>query len=151
MGMAQGALPLKGDHPAQPVLLVVLAEPALPGPVRLHRRAADGSPGPAESGAAVSAGGRRSSAARPGIYGCPVVGHDAAGRDGSFLGRVSAQRTTNGAIGVVVAADQLKITRAKAPKTHGGRQGASNSVGVRHILCISEGNIWLVPMRQPLL
>lgn len=94
-------------YSAQPVLLVVLAEPDLPGLVWLHRRAPDGSTGPPQSRAALSAGGRRSSAARPRVYRGPVVGHDAADRDGGFLGQLDAQWTPYGAVGVVAAADYV--------------------------------------------
>lgn len=46
-------------------------------------------------------------AARPRVYRCPVVGHDAADSDGSFLGHLGAQRTPHGVAGVVVATDKL--------------------------------------------
>lgn len=51
------AAPKKGGHAAQPVLLVVLAQPAIPWPLWLRRRATSGSARTAESGAALPAGG----------------------------------------------------------------------------------------------
>lgn len=121
----------EGHDSAQPLLLLVLAESALLGPVWLHRWAIHGKARIAESGAALPAGRLRGSAARPGLQLGPVVGHDAADPARSVRRPLDYEWPPDVPVRHVCEIDQLSLPNRRL------RQARA----IRALPCCTEGGV----------